>query len=160
MDNNAKKPAVGCLTRFGCFGVFILVVIIICSISQCAYNNQDAVKYTPSLGTGKKAYVDIVTIEPQYVEFFENSNLAYEVICKCTTEDNEIVWISMRVSEYNEFIDADAKLENFYNAEFDIVRFAGGIRIQGKVQDAEDEDEGFSRKIGTNTLLDFETIIN
>ena len=65
----------------------------------------------------------------------------------------------MSVSDYNEFVDADAKLENFYNAEFDTVRFASGIRIQGKVWDAEDKDDGLSRKIGANTLLDFETII-
>lgn len=159
MDKNANNPAIGCLTRFGCFGVILLVVVIIASISQCSYNSQNAVEFTSSLESGKKAYVDIVTIEPRYGKSMENSNFVYEVICKCTTKDNSIVWISMSVSDYNEFVDADAKLENFYNAEFDTVRFASGIRIQGKVWDAEDKDDGLSRKIGANTLLDFETII-
>ena len=108
MDKNANNPAIGCLTRFGCFGVFLLVVVIIASISQCSYNSQNAVEFTSSLESGKKAYVDIVTIEPRYGKSMENSNFVYEVICKCTTKDNSIVWISMSVSDYNEFVDDDA----------------------------------------------------
>ena len=151
----------GCLTRFGCVGFFLIIILVIGSITRCSYKTKEPEKFTQDLEAGTKAYVDIVMITPVYGESSSDSAISTvnKVFCKCITEDDTTVWIRMSTSEYNENIDEDANLKTIYGAHFDPVHFPDGIRIQGKVSETEDYDGAYG-KIKVDTFLNFEEIID
>lgn len=161
MRHNNYNPFAPLISWVCVVGFIILLTAIISGFSQCSYNRKEMVEYSSSLESGDKAYTDIVSIEPKYAMTMETSKFVsyiYEVVCKCRDINGRTVWVCMSVSDYNEYIDPEAKLEKFYETDFDTVGFPKGLRILGKVCDTKDKD-GLVIKIGSGTFLDFESVI-
>ncbi len=110
---------------------------------------------------GAKAYLDVVSVEPAVgVSLKVNgmeAKMYDEVVCACGTADGATEYISIKVEDYNAYIDSTANVTDVDSISFQKVEFSPAKRIVGKVVSSE-TTEGLKDQIGMPKMLEFESI--
>ena len=159
-----KRERKAGFSRLACL---LLALVMLCAfgLTGCLDNGKPTDRvYTEDLRQGKRAYTEIISIEPAYRvgDTYGDSGtvLRYtEVACKCVTTTGETVWVYMEVSDYNDYFDPDADLRSTISFDFvQTLTFAAPVRIDGKAWKADELCEDLSESIGCAMVLKMESL--
>lgn len=97
------------------YRAFIVVAIILIAAfvthNPLSEKSSEPVKFSSSLNEGDEVYAELTVIEPYYGVFRDNGNITQDytdVVCKCTTTDNDTIWVVIPYETYIEKFDPSA----------------------------------------------------
>lgn len=131
----------------------ILVVVIAASMFNSWFSPDDPpIEFSQTVKQGSDVYADIVSIVPEYSVSLNWR--PHGIVCKCTTTNDETVWLYMLISDYTEYFDPTADF-SAYLASFEKLVFSSGRRIYGHSSEADDVCTGLSRMTGCEMVIRF-----
>lgn len=135
----------------------VLIGILVIVIAALLFNSwlspgDPPIEFSQTVKRGSDVYVDIVSIVPNFS--ISLNGRPHGIVCRCTTANDETVWIYMLIVDYIEYFDPAADF-SAYLPNFEKLLFSSERRVYGHSSEADDICRGLSHMTGCEMVIRF-----